>query len=40
MDVAVSAPIKMTQVESHETFASPLGVDQPRDYLVTRAIRK
>lgn len=31
---------KRAMVEWHETFASPLGYEQPRSYVITRAIRK
>lgn len=32
--------LRRNMVAWHETFASSLGFDQPRDYLVTRAIRR
>jgi SAM-dependent methyltransferase len=31
---------KREMIAWHETFASPLGYDQPRDYLVTHAVRR
>jgi SAM-dependent methyltransferase len=31
---------KRAMIEWHETFASPLGYDQPRQYLITRGVRK
>jgi SAM-dependent methyltransferase len=31
---------RRAMIEWHETFASPLGYEQPRTYLITRAIRK
>ncbi|MDF3066841.1 MAG: UbiE/COQ5 methyltransferase [Polyangiaceae bacterium] len=31
---------RKAMIEWHETFSSPLGYEQPRTYLITRAIRK
>jgi hypothetical protein len=31
---------RRAMIEWHETFSSPLGYEQPRTYLITRAIRK
>lgn len=40
LDDARREQFKRAMVEWHETFASPLGYEQPRGYLITRAIRK
>jgi SAM-dependent methyltransferase len=40
LDDARRAEFERAMIAWHETFASPLGYDQPRTYLITRAIRK
>lgn len=40
LDDARREEFKRAMIAWHETFASPLGYDQPRAYLITRAIRK
>ncbi len=40
LDDAKRGELERALVEWHETFASPLGFDQPRSYLITRAIRR
>lgn len=40
LDDARREEFKRAMITWHETFASPLGYDQPRTYLITRAIRK
>jgi SAM-dependent methyltransferase len=40
LDDARRAEFKKAMIAWHETFESPLGYDQPRAYLITRAIRK
>jgi ubiquinone/menaquinone biosynthesis C-methylase UbiE len=40
LDDARRAEFKQALIAWHETFASPLGYDQPRRYLITRGIRK
>jgi ubiquinone/menaquinone biosynthesis C-methylase UbiE len=40
LDDARRADFKRDMIAWHETFASPLGFDQPRQYVVTRAVRR
>jgi ubiquinone/menaquinone biosynthesis C-methylase UbiE len=40
LDDARRTDFKRDMIAWHETFASPLGYDQPRQYIVTRAIRR
>ena len=40
LDDARREELKRDMIAWHETFASPLGYDQPRRYVVTRAVRK
>jgi len=40
LDDARREELKRDMIAWHETFASPLGYDQPRRYLVTHAVRK
>lgn len=40
LDDARRGEFKRDMIAWHETFASPLGFDQPRTYLITRAIRR
>ncbi|MGE0867399.1 MAG: class I SAM-dependent methyltransferase [Kofleriaceae bacterium] len=40
LDDAQRAELKRDMIAWHETFRAPLGFDQPRQYIVTRAIRR
>ena len=40
LDDARREEFKRAMIAWHETFASPLGYEQPRTYVITRAIRK
>ena len=40
LDDARRADFKRDMIAWHETFASPLGFDQPRQYVITRAVRR
>jgi ubiquinone/menaquinone biosynthesis C-methylase UbiE len=40
LDDARREELRRDLIAWHETFASPLGFDQPRDYLVVRGVRK
>ncbi len=40
LDAERRAEFERDMIAWHETFASPLGYEQPRDYVITRAIRK
>jgi hypothetical protein len=40
LDDARRTELKRDMITWHETFASPLGYDQPRQYIVTHAVRK
>jgi SAM-dependent methyltransferase len=40
LDAARRAEFERDMVAWHETFRSPLGYEQPRDYVVTRGVRK
>jgi ubiquinone/menaquinone biosynthesis C-methylase UbiE len=40
LDDARRDELRQAMIAWHETFASPLGYDQPREYLITRAVRR
>ena len=40
LDDARREEFKRDMIAWHETFASPLGFDQPRQYVITRAVRR
>jgi len=40
LDDARRDSFKSAMIAWHETFTSPLGYEQPRSYVITRAIRK
>ena len=40
LDDARRAEFRQAMIDWHETFPSPLGYDQPRQYLITRGIRR
>ena len=40
LDDVTRAEFKGAMIGWHETFPSPLGYEQPREYVITRAIRK
>ena len=40
LDDARRAEFKRALIAFHETFTSPLGYDQPRNYLITRGVRR
>jgi ubiquinone/menaquinone biosynthesis C-methylase UbiE len=40
LDDARRAEFKRAMITWHETFASPLGFDQPRNYWITRGVRR
>jgi SAM-dependent methyltransferase len=40
LDASRREEFKRAMVTWHETFASPLGYEQPRTYVITRAVRK
>ncbi|HKP56508.1 MAG TPA: class I SAM-dependent methyltransferase [Polyangiales bacterium] len=40
LDDARRAEFKRNLIAFHETFKSPLGYDQPRNYLITRGVRR
>ncbi|HVU02532.1 MAG TPA: methyltransferase domain-containing protein [Polyangiaceae bacterium] len=40
LDDARRGELRRDMIEWHETFRSPLGFDQPRQYVVTRGVRK
>jgi hypothetical protein len=40
LDDARRGEFKRAMIAWHETFASPLGFDQPRNYWITRGVRR
>lgn len=40
LDDARRAEFRRAMIAWHETFPSPLGYDQPRDYVITRGVRR
>lgn len=40
LDASRRAELRRAMIAWHETFPNALGFDQPRDYLVTRGIRR